>query len=132
MQSTVEHHLQVRVLAVISLLILSGDSKRVSSLRALENKNMPRLYRQSNRQTTKGLRHQSRSRANCLCLLSSTKITSSWMDILRACIELEIPVSYLIKDFNGKPLDEIKYVVSVNLHRRAPRRVSTRGSASQI
>ena len=37
---------------------------------------------------------------------------------LRACKELGIPVSYSIKDFTGKPLDELKYVVSINLHRR--------------
>jgi hypothetical protein len=37
---------------------------------------------------------------------------------LRACKELGIPVSYSIKDFTGKPLDELKYLVSVNLHRR--------------
>jgi hypothetical protein len=37
---------------------------------------------------------------------------------LRACKELGIPVSYSIKDFTGKPIDELKYVVSINLHRR--------------
>jgi len=37
---------------------------------------------------------------------------------LRACKELGIPVSYSIRDFTGKHLDELKYVVSVNLHRR--------------
>ena len=35
-----------------------------------------------------------------------------------SCKELGIPVSYSINDFTGKPLDELKYVVSVNLHRR--------------
>jgi hypothetical protein len=37
---------------------------------------------------------------------------------LRACKELGIPISYSKKDFTGKPLEELKYVVSVNLHRR--------------
>ena len=37
---------------------------------------------------------------------------------LRACTELGIPISYSTKDFTGKPMDELKYVVSVNLHRR--------------
>ena len=29
-----------------------------------------------------------------------------------------MPVSYSIKDFTGRPLDELKYVLTVNLHRR--------------
>ncbi len=29
-----------------------------------------------------------------------------------------IPISYSKKDFTGKPLEELKYVVSANLHRR--------------
>ena len=37
---------------------------------------------------------------------------------LRACKELGIPISYAKKDFTGKPLEELKYVVTVNLHRR--------------
>jgi hypothetical protein len=37
---------------------------------------------------------------------------------LRACKELGIPISYSKKDFSNKPLDELKYVVTVNLHRR--------------
>jgi hypothetical protein len=37
---------------------------------------------------------------------------------LRACKELGIPISYSKKDFTGKPLNELKYIVSVNLHRR--------------
>ncbi len=37
---------------------------------------------------------------------------------LTASKKLGIPVSYSIKDFAGKPLDEIKYFVCVNLHRR--------------
>jgi hypothetical protein len=31
---------------------------------------------------------------------------------------LGIPVSCNRRDFTGRPLDELKYVVSVNLHRR--------------
>ncbi|MFZ0221642.1 MAG: ParB/RepB/Spo0J family partition protein [Candidatus Nitrosopolaris sp.] len=37
---------------------------------------------------------------------------------LRACKELGLKASYNIKDFTGKPLEELRYVVSVNLHRR--------------
>jgi len=37
---------------------------------------------------------------------------------LRACKELGIPVSYNTKDFTDKPLEELKFVVSANLHRR--------------
>src|SRR5215469_11379385 len=37
---------------------------------------------------------------------------------LRACKELGIPISYNTKDFTGRPLDELKFVVSANLTRR--------------
>ncbi len=37
---------------------------------------------------------------------------------LRACEELDIPASRCRKDFKGKPLEELMYVVSVNLYRR--------------
>lgn len=37
---------------------------------------------------------------------------------LRACKELGLQVTSSIKDFTGKPLEELRYVVSVNLHRR--------------
>ena len=37
---------------------------------------------------------------------------------LRACLELDIRVRYLRKDFTGRPLDEMMYVVNVNLYRR--------------
>jgi ParB-like chromosome segregation protein Spo0J len=37
---------------------------------------------------------------------------------LQACRELDIPVSYTIKNFDGKPLDELKYVVTININRR--------------
>lgn len=37
---------------------------------------------------------------------------------LRACRELGIPIVYTIKDFTNRPLEELKFVVSVNLHRR--------------
>ncbi len=37
---------------------------------------------------------------------------------LRACKELRLPVTYSVKDFTGKPMEELKYVVAVNLHRR--------------
>jgi ParB-like nuclease domain len=37
---------------------------------------------------------------------------------LRACRELGIPIVYTTKDFTDRPLDELKFVVSVNLHRR--------------
>jgi hypothetical protein len=38
---------------------------------------------------------------------------------LQACAELDIPASCLKKDFTGRPLDEMMYVVSVNLYRRS-------------
>jgi hypothetical protein len=37
---------------------------------------------------------------------------------LRACKELGIEAIYNIRDFTNKPIDELKFVVSVNLHRR--------------
>jgi len=37
---------------------------------------------------------------------------------MRACKELGITASYNIKDFTDKPLEELRYVVAVNLHRR--------------
>lgn len=37
---------------------------------------------------------------------------------LHACEELDIPAYYCRKDFKGKPLEELMYVVSVNLYRR--------------
>lgn len=37
---------------------------------------------------------------------------------LRACKELGLKASYNINDFTGKPLEELRYVVSVNLRRR--------------
>jgi hypothetical protein len=37
---------------------------------------------------------------------------------LRACSELGIEASYNIRDFTGREMDELKFVVSVNLHRR--------------
>jgi hypothetical protein len=37
---------------------------------------------------------------------------------LRACKELGIPISFSKKDFTNKPLEELDYVVSVNLDRR--------------
>ena len=37
---------------------------------------------------------------------------------LRACKELGIPISFSKKDFTGKPLEELDYVVSINLDRR--------------
>ena len=36
---------------------------------------------------------------------------------LQACAELDIPASCLKKDFTGRPLDEMIYVVNVNLYR---------------
>jgi hypothetical protein len=38
---------------------------------------------------------------------------------LQACAELDIPASCLKKDFMGRPLDEMMYVVNVNLYRRS-------------
>ena len=32
--------------------------------------------------------------------------------------ELGFPISYNVKNFTGKPLEELKYVVDVNIHRR--------------
>jgi hypothetical protein len=37
---------------------------------------------------------------------------------MRACKELGIPVTCSIMDFTGKPVEELRYVVAVNLHRR--------------
>ncbi|MGB8937982.1 MAG: hypothetical protein WCC17_23070, partial [Candidatus Nitrosopolaris sp.] len=37
---------------------------------------------------------------------------------MRACKELGFKVTYNVKDFTGRPLDELRYVVTVNLHRR--------------
>jgi hypothetical protein len=37
---------------------------------------------------------------------------------MRACKELGFPVIHNVKDFTGRPLDELRYVVTVNLHRR--------------
>jgi hypothetical protein len=37
---------------------------------------------------------------------------------LRACHELGIPVSYTMKDFVGKPLEELKFVCTVNVNNR--------------
>lgn len=37
---------------------------------------------------------------------------------LRVCNELKIPVEYEVKSFVGKPLAELKYVVTVNVDRR--------------
>lgn len=37
---------------------------------------------------------------------------------LRACKELGLPVTYNVKNFTDMPLQELRYVVSVNLHRR--------------
>jgi hypothetical protein len=38
---------------------------------------------------------------------------------LQACAELDIPTSCLKKDFTGRPLDEMMYVMNVNLYRRS-------------
>lgn len=37
---------------------------------------------------------------------------------MRACTELGIPAIYAVRDFTGKPIQELEFVVSVNLHRR--------------
>jgi ParB/RepB/Spo0J family partition protein len=37
---------------------------------------------------------------------------------LRVCHELSIPVEYIVKNFQDKPLDELKFVITVNLNRR--------------
>jgi hypothetical protein len=37
---------------------------------------------------------------------------------LKACKELGFPATYNVKNFTGKPLEELRHVVSVNLHRR--------------
>ena len=37
---------------------------------------------------------------------------------LMACKELGITIIYSVKDFTDRPLDELKYVMAVNLHRR--------------
>ena len=51
-------------------------------------------------------------------ILNQDKVVLDGHNRLRACIELGLPVSYSIKDFTGRPLDELKYVLTVNLHRR--------------
>jgi ParB-like chromosome segregation protein Spo0J len=51
-------------------------------------------------------------------ILNQDKVVLDGHNRLRACIELGFPVSYSIKDFTGRPLDELKYVVTVNLQRR--------------
>ena len=51
-------------------------------------------------------------------ILNQDKVVLDGHNRLRACIELGLPVSHSIKDFTGRPLDELKYVVTVNLHRR--------------
>jgi hypothetical protein len=37
---------------------------------------------------------------------------------LHACHELGIPVGYTIKDFAGKPLEELKFVITMNINNR--------------
>jgi hypothetical protein len=37
---------------------------------------------------------------------------------MTACHELALPTTYKVKNFAGKPMEELRYVVSVNLHRR--------------
>lgn len=37
---------------------------------------------------------------------------------IKACNELGVTVTYKVEDFTGRPLDELRYVVTVNLHRR--------------
>jgi hypothetical protein len=36
---------------------------------------------------------------------------------LKACKELGFPITYYVKNFTGKPPEELRYVVSFNLHR---------------
>jgi hypothetical protein len=31
---------------------------------------------------------------------------------------LGIPVAYIVKDFTGKPLEELKFVITININRR--------------
>jgi hypothetical protein len=38
---------------------------------------------------------------------------------VRACQELNLPLAWSSKDFTGRPLDEMMYVVNVNLYRRS-------------
>ena len=37
---------------------------------------------------------------------------------MRACKELGFPVTLNVKNFRDKPMEELRYVVAVNLHRR--------------
>jgi hypothetical protein len=37
---------------------------------------------------------------------------------MRTCEELGFPVTFNVKNFTGKPMEELRYVVAVNLHRR--------------
>jgi hypothetical protein len=34
---------------------------------------------------------------------------------LKACTELDLPVPHRVKDFTGRPLEEMMFVVNVNL-----------------
>ena len=37
---------------------------------------------------------------------------------LKACTELDLPVPHRVKDFTGRPLEEMMFVVNMNLYRR--------------
>jgi hypothetical protein len=50
-------------------------------------------------------------------VINHDKIVLDGHHRLQACHELGLPVSYIMKDFD-KPLDELKYVVTININRR--------------
>ena len=50
-------------------------------------------------------------------VLNQDKVVLDRHHRLQACAELDIPASCLKKDFTGRPLDEMIYVVNVNLYR---------------
>jgi hypothetical protein len=82
-------------------------------------------------------------------ILNQDKVVLDGHHRMRACKELGISATYKVEDFTDRPLDELRYVVTVNLHRRhlgefqkaeiglkwdkiARRRASERKAASQF
>jgi hypothetical protein len=51
-------------------------------------------------------------------VLNQDKIVLEGHNRIRDCRELHVPISWFKKDFTGKHLDEIMYVVYVNLYGR--------------
>jgi tRNA G46 methylase TrmB len=51
-------------------------------------------------------------------ILNQDKVVLDGHHRMRACKELGLDVTCDVKDFTDRPLDELRYVVTVNLHRR--------------